>query len=203
MSPEEAKRKYEKALAALPPELQETFRALAANARPTPRIESLDEKTVGALAEEDIEVAVIQFVERKLEASKERRDALLLMPLGLQVFYLSFIVEAEVMNGGFNQFFWNSFSEYAELIAPALLQLGDAEAASIFEQAFAVANSEVEGTVKFRNPGTLEAFSESYRHTRLNEFDSHFCTRAEQFPAMRLAIVRTNEPLFFGAVRGS
>ena len=202
MSPEEAKRKYEEALAALPPELQETFPALAANARPRPRIESLDEETVRALAEEDIEVAVIEFVERKLQASKERREALHSLSRGLQVFYLSFIVEAEVMNGGFNQFFWNSSSEYAELVAPALRQLGDAEAASIFEQAFAIANSEFEAAARLRHPGTLEAFSESYRHTRLNEFDSHFCARAEQFPAMRLAIVRTNEPLFFGASHG-
>lgn len=202
MSPEEAKLKYEEALAALSPELQETFRALAGNARPRPCIDSLDEATLGALAEEDIEVAVIEFVERKLQASGKRRDALLTMSRGVQVFYLSFVVEAEVMNGGFNQFFWNSASEYAELVGPALRQLGDVEAASIFEQAFAVANSELEATAKFRQPGTLEAFSESYHHTRLNEFDGRFCTRAERFPAMRLAIIRTNEPLFFGEAHG-
>ncbi len=202
MSPEEAKLKYEEALAALSPEIQETFRALARSARPRPRIDSLDEATVGALAEEDVEVAVIEFVERKLQASGKRRDALLSMPRGVQVFYLSFIVEAEVMNGGFNQFFWNSSSEYAELVGPALRQLGDAEAAGIFEQAFAVANSELEAAAEFRRSGALEAFSESYQHTRLNEFDGHFCKRAERFPAMRFAIVRTNEPLFFGEAHG-
>jgi hypothetical protein len=197
MSPEEAKRKYEEALAALPPEVQETFRMLAANARPRPCIDSLDKSTVRGLAPEDVEIAVVEFVDRQIQSSEDRCNAVLSLTRGLQVFYLSFIVEAEVMNGGFNQFFWNSSSEYAELIAPALRELGASEAAEIFEQALAVANAEIETTAEFRRSSTLEAFSASYEHTRLNEFDSRFCKLAEQFPALRLAIIHTNEPTFF------
>ena len=194
MSPEEAKRKYEEGLAALPPEVQETFRMLAAGARPLPRIEVLDESTLNALPPEDLEIAVVEFVGRQLASATDRQKAILSMPRGLQVFYLSFIVEAEVMNGGFNQFFWNPSSEYAELIAPALRELGDPEAANIFEQALALANAEIGSTAKVR---TIEAFSESYGSTQLNEFDEPFCKRADQFPNKRLAIVRTNEPPFF------
>jgi len=201
MSPEEAKRKYEEALSSLPPELQATFRELAASAKPRPRIETLDEASVAALAGEDLEVAVMDFVERNLP-SQQRLQAVLSLPRGLQVFYLSFIVEAEVMNGGFNQFFWNSSCEYAELVAPVLRELGSAEAAAVFDQAFAVAEAEIEVKAKFQRSATLEAFSESYHHTELNAFDEPFCKLAGQFPALRLQIVRTNEPSFFERPHG-
>jgi hypothetical protein len=182
MSPEEAKRKSDEALAALPPDLQETlretFRALAANAKPRPRIESLTESEIGRLDPEDIDIAVIDFVQQHFVPLENRVSAVLSMPRGLQIFYLSFIVEAEVMNGGFNQFFWNPSSEFAELMATALHDLGATEAATLFAQA-------------------IEAFSESYAQTRLNQYDARFCEQALGFPKLRAEIIRKNQPTFF------
>lgn len=195
MSPEEAKRKYDEALSALTPELQEMFRALAANAKQRPRIESLTESELCRLDSEDVEIAVIDFVERQLAPSADRVTTILSMPRGLQVFYLSFVLEAEVMNGGFNQFFWNSSSEFAELMAAILRDLGASEAAALFEKAFAVANEELDTAPPHSR--TLEAFSESYAHTRLNQFDEQFCKQALQFPDLRTEIIRTNQPTFF------
>jgi hypothetical protein len=199
MSPEEARRKYEEALAALPPDVQETMRSLIANARPQPRIDTLSRPAVTALAREDIDSAVVELIDRTLSASIDRTKAVQELPRGVQIFYLSFIVEAEVMNGGFNQFFWNSSSEYAELIAPALRELQAPRAAEIFEQAFLVARAEIEKQAKARSIGTLEAFSETYKETRLNEFDEIFCTEAEHFPSLRMQVVQTNEPVFFAS----
>jgi hypothetical protein len=49
---------------------------------------------------------------------------------------------------------------------------------------------------KFLKAGTLEAFSESYKHTSLNELDELFCRRAEGFPTLRLAYVRSQPEAF-------
>jgi hypothetical protein len=197
MSPEEARRKYEESLAALPTEVQETMRALIANARPRPSIDALSRSEIEALAHEDIESAVVAFIGKKLSTSTDRAKAIQDLPRGAQIFYLSFIVEAEVMNGGFNQFFWNSSSEYAELVAPALNELQASRAADVFERAFLVAQSEIKIQAKAKAVGTLDAFSESYKETRLNEFDEEFCKEAEHFPALRMQMLQTNEPVFF------
>lgn len=192
MSSEDAQRKYEEAVAALPPELREVFLQLQANAKQRPTLSALTSEALQALAPEDLEVAVIDFVERRMSQSEDRIATLRELPRSLQVFYLTFLVEAEVMNGGFNQFFWNPSSEFAELISPALRELGSSDAADIFDQALSVANAEAEQDPRNNMSRTLEAFSESYQHTLLNTFDEVFCKHAQGFPELRLHMAQHN-----------
>lgn len=198
MSPEDAKRKYEEALATLPPEVREVFLQLQANAKPRPKLLALTSSALRALAPEDLEVAVIDFVERQMDQSEDRIATLRELPRGLQVFYLTFLVEAEVMNGGFNQFFWNPSSEFAELIGPALRELGSSDAADIFDQALSVANAEAEQAACNNMSRTLETFSESYQHTLLNTFDEVFCEHAKRFPELRLHMAQHNPAALCG-----
>jgi hypothetical protein len=200
MSPEEAKQKYEEALAALPSEVREVFLRLQAGAKPRPQLASLTSSALGALPPDDLEVAVLGFVERQLAQSQDRVAALGELPRRLQVFYLSFLVEAEVMNGGFNQFFWNSSSEFAALVGPALRELGASEAAELFDQALSQAHDEAEQARPANRPRTLQTFSESYQHTGLNAFDEAFSRHAEGFPALRLQLAQRDPPAFCGEV---
>ena len=190
MTPEEAKQKYEEILAGLSPELREVFLRLQAEAKPRPKLECLSASTLNSLESEDLDTAIVDYVERQISQSEDRHARLFELPRGLQVFYLSFLVEAEVMNGGFNQFFWNSSGEFAEAVAPALRQLGAGEAAEIFERAFAVAKIEAEKATLNPAPRTLEAFSTSYETTQLNGFDVAFCEHALHFPSLRLHLAR-------------
>jgi hypothetical protein len=185
MSPEDAKRQYDEALAALPPEVREVFMQLHASAKPRATLSRLTASNINALAPEDLEGAVIEFVGNQLAQSQDRLAKLTELPRGLQVFYLSFLVEAEVMNGGFNQFFWNSSSDFSDLVSPALRELGASAAADIFDQALAVAMAEGKLETDKTGARTLEVFSESYQHTRLNDFDQEFCERAVGFPELR------------------
>jgi len=89
-----------------------------------------------ALAWSDSDMQTYAYIESQLEGAESRRDALLSLPRALQVFYLSLIVEAEVMNCNLAQFFLN-LSDYTDLIAPALRELPCEAAALIFEQAAA------------------------------------------------------------------
>jgi hypothetical protein len=203
-SPDELKAEYEKLLATMPPEVQKIFREneeKAKNQPPRPRLAEISSASLKSLAGEDLDLAVYDYVETRLSGANDRKLALLSLPRGLQIFYLSFVIEAEVMNGGFNQFFWNSSAEMAELVAPALRDLQANEAARIFDEALAVAHSEVAATAKFKSKGTLDAFSKSYAETNLTKFDTSFCNWAEKFPLLRANLLRDHEEIFLTRLR--
>lgn len=100
------------------------------------------------------------------------------------------------MNGGFNQYFWNSSSEFAEKTPAALKEIGDEIAAEMMLKAIALAAAEVPNMRKFKDVGTLQAFSDSYKDTKLNDLDSPFSRRAEGFPALRVQYVREHQQSF-------
>lgn len=195
-SQDELRAEYEKLLASMPPEVQKICRENEAKAktRPSrPRLAEISSASLKSLEGEDLDLAVYDYVETHLSGANDPTSALRSLPRGLQIFYLSFLVEAEVMNGGFNQFFWNSSGEMAELVAPALRELKANEAARIFDEALAVAHTEVATTAKFKSEGTLDAFSKSYAETQLTKFDTSFCSEAKRFPFLRANLLRDHE----------
>jgi len=99
-------------------------------------ISGLEDQASVAQMWSELDMLVYARIEGLLAAADSRRDALLRLPRGLQVFYLSLILEAEVNNGDLRQFFTN-LSDYADLIAAALRELPCEAAAEIFEQAAA------------------------------------------------------------------
>lgn len=58
-----------------------------------------------------------------------------------KVYYCVWQLNVEVRNGGFSQYFFNSFGKYAKLTIKALRKLGAAETATIVEQAVAIFGS--------------------------------------------------------------
>jgi Domain of unknown function (DUF4375) len=156
-----------------------------------------DLKTIQSIKDEHLEQALLDYVFAKLdEHPGERLQLIASLSPGFQVFYSTWLVEAEVMNGGFNQYFWNSSSEFADMTPSALKEIGDTVAAEMMQKAIATANAEAAQTKKFKSIATLQAFSDSYKHTKLNDFDQPFSKRAELFPALRLRYVRQHEQSF-------
>lgn len=191
MSMDELRAAQQKLMALLPPETQEVFRqqeAMAKAAPPRPRLTEITAASLEALSGEDLDFAVIDYIDTQLSAVADYREGMRLLPRTLQVFYLSFIVESEVMNGGFKQFFWNPSGILAEMVAPALRELQASGAADIFEKAQVVATAE--GAMVEREDESLEAFSQSYENTGLNQFDKAFARLADGFPALRAGLIR-------------
>lgn len=198
-SQDELRIEYERLLATLPAETQAQFRAneAAAKARPPrPQLDDLSLTSLNVLTGEELDHAVCEQVETVLGSAQDRAAALLSLPRGIQIFYISFVVEVEVMNGGLNQFFSNSSSELAELAAPALRDLQATEAADLFVDVLAVAKAARAEASTFNQIGTIEVFSASYEETNLTAFDNAFCRLAEQFPGLRAALLREHEELF-------
>ena len=199
MTPEEAKRKYEESLAAMPPELQKMFRDLEKQRQEAPvrpRLTRLDEATLRAIPPAELDDSIVDYVYDRLDGKIGEAAPLSSLPHGLQVFFVSYVVEAEVTNGGFNQFFLNSSSEYATQVPDALRELDAPDAAAIFEQAQVVAATEESMRARLKEKGSLEAFSQSYKQTHLGQFDAPFCKFAEGFPALRAELVKRHPGLF-------
>ena len=161
------------------------------------RYASFDLQTLHEIQDEQLEQAILDYIFAKLDADYAKAGEILRgLSKGFQAVYVSWLVEAEVMNGGFNQYFWNSSNQFAEATAAALREIGAPQAAILMEQALTLAIAEIPTMKKFRLEATLEAFSESYKHTELNHLDAPFCELAMGFPALRLRYIRANEALF-------
>lgn len=180
----------------LPPLPPEVLRAMEEfNNRK--KYSAFDLATLRSIKDAHLEQALLDYIFAKLDARpRDRHKALLELSRGFQVFYLSWLVEAEVMNGGFNQYFWNPSAEFAEMTPTALLEIGDAAASEMMKQAIVTATAEISNMSQFKKSSTLDAFSESYKHTKLNDLDDPFCKRAENFPSLRIRYVREHEQLF-------
>ena len=158
---------------------------------------SFDLATLRDIKDEHLEPAILDYIFARIARDPEnKKQAVLALPRGFRSVYLSWLVEAEVLNGGFNQYFWNSSAEFAELTPAALTEIGSPEAAQIMRQAIATANAESATMGRFRAEGTVEAFLESYKHTKLNDLDDPFGELAAQFRALRLRYIRANENAF-------
>lgn len=202
LSPEELRQVHQQLLATLPPETQEVFREIEASAiarPPRPVLTDISASALLALNGEDLDLALYDYVAGKLDMDAPEA-ALRELPRGLQVCYMSFVVEAEVMNGGLSQFFWNSSGELAAMIAPALRELGAHEAAGLFEKALFVAEQEAPMRARLKAENTWQSFSASHEETRLDQFDQPLAELAERFPMLRAAFIRDNQDRFTSAI---
>lgn len=90
-----------------------------------------------------------------------------------QAIYMIWVLEAEVNNGGFNQFFFNSSRQYYKHLPEALKFVGANKFADLTERANSIFEKENQKITQHQD-GTLEGFSKSYEDNPLNKFDDEF-----------------------------
>lgn len=90
-----------------------------------------------------------------------------------QAIYTIWVLEGEVSNGGFNQFYFNSSGQFADLTPEALKLIGANKFSDLVSKANSIYKKENEKIVKHQD-GTLEGFSKSYEGNPLNNLDTEF-----------------------------
>jgi Domain of unknown function (DUF4375) len=90
-----------------------------------------------------------------------------------QAIYIIWYLEAEVNNGGYNQFYYNSSRQYASLLPSALKLVRAIKFADLTERANAIYKKENDKITKHLD-GSVEGFSKSYDDNPLNKFDDEF-----------------------------
>ena len=69
----------------------------------------LTPEILNAIPDDEVEQAVIDYVSAKIGDDFDHEVQIVAkLPIGAQALYITWWVEAEVNNGGFNQYYWNS-----------------------------------------------------------------------------------------------
>jgi hypothetical protein len=159
----------------------------------------LDPATLRSISDAEVEQAIIDYASSKLEGNYDRETEIVReLPAGIRATYLTWIVEAEVNNGGFNQYYYNSDGRFASEAVAAFEYFGAQEHAALMREANAVRAREAAEMAKFKEKGTLEAFSESYEETKLGPLDDRFYKLTENLSQLRIARIRQSPEQFSG-----
>lgn len=138
--------------------------------------------------DENLEQVIIDHIHTKMnEDFSNEEDVVRNLSRGQRAVYVTWIVEAEVNNGGFNQFYYNSSGQLADLMVDAFKTIGAPQFADLAGQAHTVYNGIKEDLKKY-NDGTVESFSKSYEGNPLNDFDDKFYKLYESEPLSQVKI---------------
>jgi hypothetical protein len=160
------------------------------------RYSALDAATIAGIKDDDLEQAIVDFVLAKVGDNFEREyEVVTALPIAIQDVFNTWVLENEVANGGFNQYFWNSSGQFAEEAVEGLKRIGAPKHSALLLTAMErlLANGDAWG--KHRKIGTLEAFSESYDTSDLGDLDDAFYAAGELSP-IRVSYIRTHPEQF-------
>ncbi len=116
---------------------------------------------------------------------------------GQQAFWSTWILEGEVNNGGFNQFYFNSSGQFSEMAKKGFKTIGATRYADLTSLANKIYVENKERLEEF-DDGTLESFSESYKDNPLNKLDDEFYElgNEENISELRIKYIREHKVEF-------
>lgn len=127
------------------------------------------------------------------DSGEEELDAVKNLNTGQRAFYSVWLVEAEVNNGGFNQFYENQSGIFAETAVEGFRTFGAIKFADLMERANKLYSS-IKLDIKKKLDGSLESFSESYKDNPLNDLDTEFYAlySEENLNELRISYIRSH-----------
>lgn len=167
-----------------------------------PKYDKITREIVSKLSDKDLEWAAWEYFWFEVENSYNHNAnaALAAMPPGFQVIYHLSVLNGEIANGGFNQYFFNGLNEQAEQQSESLNSVGAVDHLKIFQNAFAIyekeqSDQELQRLYKER---TLESFSKTYKRTSLDECDSEWYAMEAELQNLIGRFIRQHIELFVG-----
>lgn len=143
------------------------------------------------LALDDARLTMAVF-ERVARLAHPRIERLLALPAGLQAIYFTQVLEDQVCNGGFQQYFWNLSARFSDETLSALILLEAPRHRELYSRALSIHEQERQVFDRYRRMGTLAAFSDSTRHTALGVLDREYFSlrEVEDLTALRARCLR-------------
>src|SRR6185503_1769996 len=142
---------------------------------PDERYRRLTPELLSALSADDVGEAIVHHVHWRVAGAWGREaEVIRTLPPGVRAIYATWLVDAEVNNGGFNQYFFNSSGRYAGEALAGYELFGAEEYVAVMRSAIATFEVDRERLEPFYRAHTLESFSESYEHTDLREVDQRY-----------------------------
>ncbi|MEX0790766.1 MAG: DUF4375 domain-containing protein [Actinomycetota bacterium] len=117
------------------------------------------------------------------------------LPRTLQAWFVAFVVDREVMAGGFNQLLFKA-PEIASMAPDAFVHLGMDAAAVIAQDAWHLYDVVRARHDEARADGSFAAFSATYEPPVFEELDLMYAESATEFTAARIAYVKAHPEEF-------
>ena len=165
---------------------------------PDRRYRELTPELLRSISADDVGAAIVQHVAILTEGLSDDAHvrAIQDLPPGTQAIYSTWVVDVEVNNGGFNQFFFNPSGQFAGLSLAGYELMDAEEYARVMRAAIATYESERDTLAPFHRDRSLESFSESYRHTALGEIDQRYYSLGDHIYNLWAIFVKTRPELF-------
>lgn len=114
-----------------------------------------------------------------------------------QAIYMIWLLEAEVNNGGYNQFYSNSSGQFYKHLPDALKLIGANKFADLTKRANETFERENPKITQHQD-GTLEGFNKSYDGNPLNRYDDEFYNlyKIENLQQIQVDFIRKNKKEF-------
>ena len=157
---------------------------------PPPKLEHISAETLARIPDDVVEYSLIEYVVDHSLPSGSPVDAVAHFPDALRSWYIAFIVDAEILNGGFNQLFFNPSGALAPDAPAAFVALGIPEAGALVQRALDLLEAYSPALEQAQKQGTVEAFASTYLEQPFSELDNQYSVKEEQWREARIRFVR-------------
>ncbi len=151
----------------------------------------LDLRVLARISDEDLVEETVDHL-TKARFKDDPSNHLAEMTPGLRHIYLTWLLDAEVKNGGLHQFFWNNEHTLAAEAAESFRALGAQEVADLVKRAIVTFSKAFPQWQKLRRKGTLKAFAESRECTALDKLDDRYYERAQTLESLQVRYIRSH-----------
>jgi Domain of unknown function (DUF4375) len=166
---------------------------------PDERFRRLTAELLASLSADEVPEAIVQHVHLRIGKDTEREPEIVRsLPSGVMAVYTTWLVDAEVNNGGFNQYFFNPAGQFAGDALAGYELLGAEPYAAVMRSAIATFEADRDRLAPFYELHTPEALKESYKHTDLGEADQRYYALGDQVRNIWADAVRSRPELFVG-----
>lgn len=158
----------------------------------------LTEQIIDTTSDDMLLEVVYDNLFRKLSPAYDKEyEIVLSWNKSRQAIYMISRLEAEVNNGGYNQFYFNSSGQFAAALPEALKLVGATKFADLTQRANSTFEKE-KSKITEAQDGTVEGFSKSYENNPLNKFDEEFykLNDVENLQKIQVDYIRKNKKDF-------
>ena len=159
---------------------------------------NLTSEILDSIADDKLEQAIMDNIDTNFQDGEQYTlDQISKLTKGQQAVFATWWLEAEVNNGGFNQFYFNSSGQFAEMAEIGFKTIGANKFSELTKRANKIYSENKERLEEF-DDGTMESFSESYKDNPLNDLDTEFYNLydSEKIGELRIKYIRENKNEF-------
>lgn len=163
-----------------------------------PIYKELTEQIIDTTSDNNLLQVVFDNLSEKQPADYEKEyETVMAWNKSKQAIYMIWILEAEVNNGGYNQFYFNSSRQFYKYLPEALRLVGANKFADLTKRANETFEKENLTIIQYQD-GTSGGFSKSYDDNPLNKFDDEFYDlyKTENLQQIQVDYIRKNKKEF-------